>query len=99
MVNSDSTVNDEGVLLGWVMSWIDTPCQDVPLHKKWYKFICFMAGRRKKKLTYKEIYIILCNINKKDGEEQKEVQRSAIKQIINIYTYNREHEDDKGGLS
>lgn len=95
MVNSDSHLNEEK-LLGWVMSWIDTPCQDVPLHKKWYKFICFITGRRKKKLTYKEIYIILCNINKKDGDEQKAVQRAAIEQIINIYTYNSENENDKG---
>lgn len=94
MVNSDSTVSEED-LLGWVMSWIDTPCPDVPLHKKWYKFICFIAGRRKKKFTYKEIYILLCNINKKKGDEQKEVQRDAISQIIKIYTYNLEHENDE----
>jgi len=95
MVNSNSYLNEEKLLM-WVMSWIDTPCQDVPLHKKWYKFICFITGRRKKKLTYKEIYIILCNINKKDGDEQKAVQRAAIEQIINIYTYNSENENDKG---
>lgn len=98
MVTCDDTLN-ENALRGWVMSWIDTPCEDVPLHKKWYKFICFITGRRKKKLTYKEIYIILCNINRKKGDGQKDVQRKSIGQIINIYTYNRAHENDKGGLS
>ena len=95
MVNSDSDLNEEK-LLGWVMSWFDNQCPDVPLHKKWYKFACFITGRRKKKFTYKEVYIILCNINKKNGEDQKDVQREAIKQIINIYTYNSGHENDKG---
>lgn len=94
MVDSNSTVNEKA-LLEWIKSWIDTPCEDVPKHRKWYKLICLFAGRRKKRLTYKEIYIMLCNINRKNGDDQKEVQRNALKQIINIYTYNRENENDK----
>ena len=80
----------------WVKTWIDTKCPAVPEHSKWYKFICWMAFRPKKKFTYKEVYILLCNINKaKEEEKQKDVQRNAMEQIINIYKWNQEHENDK----
>ena len=95
MVNRNCFVNEEQEK-NWVMSWIDNSCPDVPTHRAWYKIACFLAGRRKKKLTYKEIYIILCNINRKKGDAQKDVQRNAIEQIIMIYSWNEEHENDKG---
>lgn len=95
MVNRDCFINEEQEL-NWVLSWIDTSCNDVPSHRFWYKIACFITGRYKKKLTYKELYIILCNINRKKGEEQRDVQRDAMEQIIKIYSWNNKNENDKG---
>lgn len=69
----------------WLESWMDTYVEDVPNHKKWYKFICLIMRR---KLTYKELYIILCHINKKKDTEYIETQKNAMKQIMEIYNIN-----------
>ena len=89
-------MTDEERELEWVKTWIDTQCPSVPVHQKWYKFLCLIAFRPKKKFTYKEVYILLCNINKqKESEKQLEIQRNAMEQIISIYKWNQEHENDK----
>lgn len=69
----------------WLETWMDTTVENMPNHKKWYKFMCFIMGR---KLTYKELYIILCHINNKKGKEFKETQENSMKQIIDIYNFN-----------
>lgn len=52
-----------------------------------YKVICFLLGRRKSKLSYKELYLVLRTINEsKLGE--KEADRKSLKKVIETYKYN-----------
>lgn len=52
-----------------------------------YNTICLFLGRRTKKLTYKELYLILRSINeKKLGEEESD--KASLSKVIEIYKYN-----------
>lgn len=65
---------------------MDEKIKDVPIRKRLYKFICFCLFKRKG-LTYKEMYIILSNLNKKSmGEENS--KKHAMIEILAIYKYN-----------
>lgn len=64
--------------------WMNETMEKLPGHEKLYKFICFITGRRKKKFTYKDWYIVLRILN----QDEEEGQRFAMYQVLNIYFRN-----------
>lgn len=73
--------------------WMNEHIDRVPKKNGLYKFACFFLGRRKTKLTYKEMYLILANINRKAGE--KGSKEFAFKKIIEIYKFLNNNEYPK----
>lgn len=66
------------------MEWFD---ERVPIigDGNWlYNLICFVIGKRKKKMTYKELYAFIYELNKKTLGE-KEAKNAAIIRVIDIY--------------
>ena len=68
--------------------WMDEKVERT-IEGNWlYKFLCFITFRGKKKMTYKELYLVLRTINeKKMGQEQAD--RLSFKKVIEIYKYNK----------
>jgi len=52
-----------------------------------YRLACFLVGRRKKKMTYKELYMTLRTINE-NSMPPKDADRKSFKKVIEIYKYN-----------
>lgn len=66
------------------LKWMEETVEDVPSNKWLYKLLCFCIGRRKEKITYKELYIFYTNVYSKNEDYKKK----AINTILNIYEYN-----------
>lgn len=49
-----------------------------------YKIVCFCLGRRKKKLSYKEMYMLLYGLNRNKIGNGK-AKEEALKRILVIY--------------
>jgi hypothetical protein len=70
------------------LEWTDEKIDKVP-YKNWlYKLFCLLTFR--KRMSYKEMYLILVEINRKiDGEEKS--KQAAFKRIMDIYEFNNGH--------
>ena len=61
-------------------SWLNEKIEHLPNHNFIYRIVCFFVGH---KLTYQEMYMMLCQINKsKFGEKTREM---SMNKILNIY--------------
>lgn len=68
------------------MEWFDEKIEYIEGDRFLYKLICFFLGGPKKRLSYKELYIILYNINKgKLGIET--AKKKSMNKILKIYAY------------
>lgn len=56
-------------------------------HGNWlYKICCFALGRRKEKLSYNELFMLLFGLNKRAlGDD--EAKKYAMNQILKTYKY------------
>ena len=72
------------------LEWMEEVISDVPTNKKVFNFIKFILGRRKKGLTYKELYIMYTHIYDFKRVELSEVKKKAMETILEIYHYNNE---------
>lgn len=68
-----------------MIKWMDETIYDVPSNRFLYRLACFLLGKRKKKLTYNELYLFYKNVY---GEEKKE---DAVKALLEIYKWNTGH--------
>ena len=66
--------------------WMKETIERVPKANWLYKLICFLTGRRKKKMTYEEMYLFLREMNKGKLPEH-EVDKLAFKRIVEIYEF------------
>lgn len=66
------------------LNWLDEKINSLPKNNWLYKLVCIFLC--KKKLSYKEMYLILQRLNKHLGEE--EAKRMSMLEIINIYNFN-----------
>ena len=65
------------------LEWMNETIERLEKNNGIYKFACFLIGR---KLTYKEMFMLLENINrKKMGEEGS--RKFALYQVIKIYKF------------
>lgn len=66
------------------IDWLNEKIDRIENDKFLYKFICFLLGGPKHRLTYKEVYLILYNLNKKSLGEEK-AKKKSIAKILQIY--------------
>ena len=67
------------------LSWMDKKVESVPVKNNLYRFICFISFRRKRKFTFKELFLIIRNLNSKFGEAQS--FNLAMYKILKIYKH------------
>ncbi len=68
------------------MEWFDEKIEYIEGDRFIYKLVCFFLGGFKRRLSYKELYILLYNINKqKLGEEN--AKRLSMNKILKIYSH------------
>jgi hypothetical protein len=70
------------------ISWMEETVETVPTNKTLYKLLCFFLGKRKKKLTYKDLYIIYTHVYNFKKNDIVKVKEKAIDNIIEIYKIN-----------
>ena len=67
------------------LEWTNETLDKVP-YKNWlYKVFCLFTFR--KRMTYKEMYLVLSEINRKAIGEEK-AKKKAFQRIIEFYEYN-----------
>lgn len=68
------------------MEWFDERIPRME-HGNWlYKFICFCTGLGRKKMSYKQYYLMLCHLNEKTlGLE--EAKTAALIRVLKLYKY------------
>lgn len=75
--------------------WLNETVEKVDKCNWLYKFICFCLGKRKKKLTYQELFLFLYGLNRKKLGERK-AKELSMKRIIEIYKYLHDNKLPKG---
>lgn len=50
-----------------------------------YQIICFFMGKRKKKLSYKDMYILLYGLNRNNIKNEKEAKELSMLKVLEIY--------------
>lgn len=61
---------------------------DVPNNRILFKILKFFLGRRKKGISYKELYLIYINVYNLKRYDEHAVKEEATKAILEIYYYN-----------
>lgn len=75
------------------MKWLSEKVESVE-HANWlYKFFCLITFRRKKKLTYGELFMVYYGLNEKHLGIEK-AEKFAMAQIIKAYKWNNKKEPD-----
>lgn len=70
------------------IQWLEEIVVDVPTNKRLFKFLRFILGKRKKGITYKELYIFYSNTYNIKGIEPSSIKTKAMENILAIYYYN-----------
>lgn len=76
-------------MIDLTFNWWNEFVENVPTKKWLYKIITFLLAGRK--LTYRELYIILLEINggNKVDEKSKLVKKKCFERILEIYKFNK----------
>ncbi len=70
-----------------VFLWADEPLKKLPKRNFMYFLFCLITLRPFKKMTYKEMYLFMSEVNRKTlGKEMAD--RLAFQRIIDFYEYN-----------
>ena len=73
------------------IAWMDEKVENIKAIPGVYKLACIMLG--KKKMSYKDLYLIAYGVNKdKLGEEKAKIE--ALNNVIKIYEENNGHLPD-----
>lgn len=67
------------------LSWMEEKIENMPVKNRLYKFMCFISFRMKRKFTFKEMFVIMRNLNKKYGE--RESFEIAMRKSLELYKY------------
>jgi hypothetical protein len=66
------------------MEWFDEKIEYIEGDKFLYKLVCFCLKGPKKRLSYKELYLLLYGLNKRKlGEEN--AKKKTMERILKIY--------------
>lgn len=66
------------------MEWFDEKIERIKDDKFLYKFICFFLGGPKKRLSYKELFVLIYGLNRRKLGEEKS-KKLAMNRILKIY--------------
>ena len=66
--------------------WMHETIPYLPSGNWIYRVVCFFVGKRKKKLSYQEMYLLLKELNKKKFSKD-ECKQKSMEKIIEIYKY------------
>lgn len=69
------------------LEWTNEPLKKLPRNNFMYFLFCLITFRPRKKMTYKEMYLIIAEVNRKVLGEEK-AKRLAFQRIIDFYEYN-----------
>lgn len=73
-----------------VFLWADEPLKKLPKNNFMYFLFCLFTFRLRKKMTYKEMYLIIAEVNRKTlGKEAAD--KLAFQRIMDFYEYNNGH--------
>ena len=68
-------------------TWTDEPLKKLPKNNFMYFLFCLFTFRPKKKMTYKEMYLIISEVNRKTlGQEN--ANKLAFQRIMDFYESN-----------
>ncbi len=70
--------------------WADEPLRRLPRNNLMYFLFCLLTFRPRKRMTYKEMYLIISEVNRKSLGKEK-ADRLAFKRIMDFYEYNNGH--------
>lgn len=68
------------------LDWMNEAIPNLERGNWMYSIICFLMGRRKKKLTYKEYMMLLYGLNRKKLGEDESIKKATIRSL-DIYKY------------
>ena len=69
------------------LEWTNERLKKLPKNNFMYFLFCLITFRPRKKMTYKEMYLIISEVNRKALGEEK-AKRLAFQRIIDFYEYN-----------
>lgn len=69
------------------LEWTNEPLKKLPKNNFMYFLFCLFTFRPRKKMTYKEMYLIIAEVNRKVLGEEK-AKKLAFQRIIDFYVYN-----------
>lgn len=73
-----------------VFLWADEPLKKLPKNNFMYFLFCLLTFRLRRKMTYKEMYLIIAEVNRKTlGKEAAD--KLAFQRIMDFYEYNHGH--------
>lgn len=70
------------------IKWMEEIVIDVPSNRLLFKLLRFILGKRKKGITYKELYIFYSNTYNIKGTESSSIKTKAMENVLAIYYYN-----------
>ena len=70
------------------IKWMEEIIIDVPSNRFLFKLLRFILGKRKKGITYKELYIFYSNTYNIKGTESSSIKTKAMENVLAIYYYN-----------
>ena len=70
-----------------IFAWADEPVKKLPRNNFMYFLFCLFTFRPRKKMTYKEMYLVIAEVNRKKLGEEK-ANKLAFQRIIDFYEYN-----------
>lgn len=69
------------------LEWTNEPLKKLPKNNFIYFLFCLITFRPRKKMTYKEMYLVIAEVNRKTlGKER--ANKLAFQRIIDFYEYN-----------
>lgn len=73
-----------------VFVWADEPLKKLPKNNFMYFLFCLLTFRPRKKMTYKEMFLVIAEVNRKIlGKEAAD--KLAFQRIMDFYEYNNGH--------
>lgn len=74
------------------MEWFEEKIEYIEGDKFLYKFVCFCLKGPKKRLSYKELYLLLYGLNRRHLGE-KNAKTRAIERIVEIYKFHHDNNE------
>ena len=77
--------------------WMNETVAKINGHKFFYNFVCFFMGRYRKKMTYKELFLLYYGLHRNSiGEIDS--KKKALQTVLKIYKENNGYYPKTDGL-